>query len=162
MPANDKKIKLNVMFVCTGNTCRSPMAEFLFKDYLKQKNRSGDFSVSSAGLEAAKGDVMTEQADEALNVLGVKHNGERKARIFTVQMSLDSDLIIGMTREHAMRCYSDNATSFADITGRPVADPYGMSVQVYLECAAQIRSAFDKILEIADERLTEKREQSRA
>ncbi|MDE6401775.1 MAG: hypothetical protein K2L54_04090 [Clostridiales bacterium] len=151
------KIKLNVIFVCTGNTCRSPMAEFLFKDYLREKKRTGDFNVTSAGLEAGKGDVMTRQADEALTALGVKHNPDRKARVFTVQMSMDGDLIIGMTDEHAARTGSDNATSFAELTGRPVADPFGMSVNTYLQCAEQIRAAFDKILEIADELLKNKR-----
>ena len=153
----DEKIKLSIVFVCTGNTCRSPMAEFLFKDYLREKKRSGDFTVSSAGLEAGKGDTMMPQADEALNILGVKHNAERKARIFTVKMSLDSDLIIGMTDEHAMRTGSDTAVSYAELIGRPISDPYGMSTDVYLACAAQMRSGFDKILEIADEMLAEKR-----
>ena len=37
--SDKSKIKLNVIFVCTGNTCRSPMAEFLFKDYLRDKKR---------------------------------------------------------------------------------------------------------------------------
>ena len=153
----DKKVKLNIMFVCTGNTCRSPMAEFLFKDYLREKKRSGDFNVSSAGLEACKGDILARQADEALTTLGVKHNAERKARVFTVQMSLDSDLIIGMTDEHALRCGSDNAVSFRQLIGTPIADPYGMSVQVYLDCAAQMRTAFDGILGVADRLLKEKR-----
>lgn len=148
--------KLSIIFVCTGNTCRSPMAEFLFKDYLRQKKRSGDFTVSSAGLEAAKGDKMTPQADEALTILGIKHNAERKAKVFTVQMSLDGDLIIGMTDEHAMRCDSDNAVSFVDLIGRPIADPYGYSTQAYLICAQQMQSAFDRILEIADRKLKEK------
>ncbi|MDE6966372.1 MAG: hypothetical protein K2O94_05285 [Clostridiales bacterium] len=155
--SDKSKIKLNVIFVCTGNTCRSPMAEFLFKDYLRDKKRIGDFNVSSAGLEAGKGDVMTRQADEALTALGIKHNADRKARIFTVQMSLDGDLIIGMTDEHAARTGSDNAVSFVELTGRPVADPFGMSVNAYLLCAEQIRSAFDKILEIADGLLENKR-----
>ena len=159
MADNDEKnkIKLNVIFVCTGNTCRSPMAEFMFKDYLREKKRSGDFNVTSAGLEAGKGDVMTRQADEALTTLGIKHNPDRKARVFTVQMSIDGDLIIGMTNEHAARTGSDCAVSFAELTGRPVADPFGMSVSAYLQCAEQIRAAFDKILEIADGLLENKR-----
>lgn len=154
---SEENIKLSIMFVCTGNTCRSPMAEFLFKDYLKQKKRSGDFTVSSAGLEAGKNDVMTKQADEALSVLGVKHNADRKAKLFTVKMSLDTDLIIGMTDEHAMRTGSDNAVSYSELIGSPIYDPFGRSTQVYLDCATQMRSGFDRILELADERLERKR-----
>ena len=150
--SEEKKEKFSIIFVCTGNTCRSPMAEFLFKDYLKQKKRSGDFAVSSAGLEAGKGDRIAPQAVEALTTLGIKHNPERKARVFTVGMSLDGDLIIGMTDEHAMRCDSDNAISFVDLIGRPIPDPYGYNTQAYLMCAAQMQTAFDKILEIADQK----------
>ncbi len=152
-----KKIKLNVIFVCTGNTCRSPMAEFLFKDYLREKKRIGDFNVTSAGLEAGKGDVMMPQAGEALEILGVKYNKERKARIFTVQMSLDNDVMIGMTQEHAYRCDSVNAYSYVDLIGAPVADPFGRSVEVYLATAEQMRSGFDALLELCDEKLSEKR-----
>lgn len=144
--------KTSIIFVCTGNTCRSPMAEFMFKDYLRQKKRIGEFAVSSAGLEAAKGDKIMPQAVEALTVLGVKHNPERKAKVFTVAMSMDGDLIVGMTAEHALRCDSDNAISYVDLIGRQVSDPYGYGTQVYLMCAEQIRSGFDKLLEIADEK----------
>lgn len=144
------KEKFNIIFVCTGNTCRSPMAEFLFKDYLRQKKRSADFSVSSAGLEAAKGDKIAPQAVEALSALGVKHNPERKAKVFTVQMSLDGDLIVGMTDEHAMRVGSDNAISYVNLIGRPISDPYGYNTQVYLMCAAEMQTGFDRLLEIAD------------
>ncbi|MCH5156208.1 MAG: hypothetical protein J1F69_06320 [Clostridiales bacterium] len=150
---DNKKEKFNIIFVCTGNTCRSPMAEFLFKDYLRQKKRSGDFSVQSAGLEAAKGDKITPQAVEALSVMGIKHNPERKAKVFTVQMSLDGDLIVCMTDEHAERVGSDNAISFVDLIGRPISDPYGYSTQAYLMCAAQMQTGFDRILEIADQKL---------
>lgn len=150
-------IKLSIMFVCTGNTCRSPMAECLFKDYLKQKKRSGDFSVSSAGLLANRGDVMSEGADAALRILGVKHNPERKARVFTVRMAMDSDLIVAMSESHAERCGSDNAYSFERIAGYAVPDPYGGSTQEYLECAKIMRNAFDKILLLADRLLEEKR-----
>lgn len=148
--SDNKKEKFSIIFVCTGNTCRSPMAEFLFKDYLRQKKRSGDFTVTSAGLEAGKGDKITPQAVEALTALGVKLNPERKAKVFTVQMSLDGDLIIGMTDEHAMRCDSDNALSYVDLIGSRIPDPYGYNTQAYLMCAQAIMSGFDAILEIAD------------
>ena len=94
-----------------------------------------------------------------LEALGVKHTPDRKARVFTVQMSLENDLIIGMTDEHAMRCDSDNAVSFRELIGSQIADPYGRSTQVYLDCAAQMSEAFDAILALADKMLLEKRAQ---
>ncbi len=148
-PKKPTKTKFTVMFVCTGNTCRSPMAEFMFKQYLKDKKRSGEFTVSSAGLYAERGTVMSEQAEQALTFLNVPFKPERKARIFTAAMSHDTDLIIGMTAAHAAEC-GGNAVSFESITGMPISDPYGCPLRVYLECAAQIRAAFDKILEMCD------------
>ena len=148
--SDEKREKKSIIFVCTGNTCRSPMAEFMFKDYLKSKKRSGEFSVSSAGLAAVRGDVIAQNAVAALELLGIKHNPTRKARVFTVQMSLDADLIIAMSDAAADRCDSNNATSFESLIGRPIPDPYGGSLNDYLDCAAVMRTAFDRILEIAD------------
>lgn len=148
----EKNRKFNIVFVCTGNTCRSPMAEFMFKQYLKDIKRGGEFSVSSAGLYAERGSVLSENAHKALEFLGVKHNAERKAKVFTVQMSLDADLIIGMSARHAAECDGDNVTSFESFgSKRAISDPYGGSLQVYLECAAEIRACFDDILKKCDE-----------
>ncbi len=127
------------------------MAEFMFKAYLKDKKRGGDFAVSSAGLYAERGTKLTEEAHQALDVLGVDHNPERKARVFTVQMSKDADLVVTMTAEQARAC-GDNAVSFADITANPVVDPFGASLGVYLETAMQIKNAFDDILALCDEK----------
>lgn len=124
----------------------------MFKDYLKSKKRSGEFSVSSAGLAAVRGDVIAKNAVAALELLGVKHNPERKARIFTVQMSLDADLIVAMSESAAVRCDSDNATSFERLIGRAIPDPYGGSLNDYLDCAAVMRTAFDRILDLSDSR----------
>lgn len=133
------------------------MAEFMFKDYLRKKKRIGDFNVSSAGLEAGKGDTLAPQAAEAMELIGVKCDPKRKARVFTVQMSLENDVIVGMTDEHAYRCRSDNAVSFTELIGKPIADPYGCNVHVYLDTAAEMRSGFDVLLALCDEKLAEKR-----
>lgn len=150
------KIKLKIIFVCTGNTCRSPMAEFLFKQYLKEKKRGADFSVSSAGLYAERGAELSPTAHKALELLNVPHN-MRKSKPFTVQMSLDGDMIIGMTKAHADMCESENALSYAELIGKEISDPYGGTLQEYLDCAAQIRGGFDELLRRADEKLLRKR-----
>ena len=150
---SDGKKKFNIIFVCTGNTCRSPMAEFMFKQYLKDKKRSGGFSVSSAGLYPERGTKISENAVAALDFLGVKNNKERKAKTFTVQMSLDADLIVAMTDRHAAECGDGgNVMSFDDF-GAPVYDPYGGPLQMYIDCAVKMRECFDAILEECDRRM---------
>lgn len=142
--------KKSVVFVCTGNTCRSPMAEFMFKQYLKDKKLQSDYTVSSAGLYAVRGDVMNPNAEKALDFLGVKYTKERKAKVFTVQMSVDVDLVVGMTARHADECgEGGNITSFEEL-GAPVPDPYGAPLQEYIDCAVRMRSMFDAVLDRLD------------
>lgn len=157
MAQSGSKAKLGIIFVCTGNTCRSPMAEFMFKDYLKRKKRSADFAVQSAGLFAERGTVMAEQASAALDALGIKHNKGRKAKVYTVQMAMEADMVVAMSNAAAERCSTQGATSFEMFIGSPIPDPYGGSVRDYLECASKMREAFDGILAVADAALAKKR-----
>lgn len=152
----EKKRKFNLVFVCTGNTCRSPMAEFMFKAYLKTKKRHGDFNVLSAGLYARRGDVLSATADEALDALGVKHNADRRAKPFTVMMAEDSDLIVAMTERHADIIGDGDVTSFDRLIGKPIDDPFGGSLESYLNCAKAIQSGFDALLELCDKMLASK------
>lgn len=156
--AENKKVKLNIVFVCTGNTCRSPMAEYMFKAYLKEKKRYSDFSVTSAGLYARRGDTLSETAHETLDELGVKHDAKRKARPFTLQMADDCDAVFAVTQNHARLCGDvENVYSFESIIGSDVDDPFGMSIDSYRKTAEKLRSGFDGILRICDELLEKKR-----
>lgn len=146
----EKKQKFNLVFVCTGNTCRSPMAEFMFKAYLKTKKRYGDFNVSSAGLYARKGDVLNPTADEALDALGIKHSEGRKAKPFTVMMAEDSDLIVAMTANHADIIGEGDVISYEQLIGKPVDDPFGGSLDSYIASATAIQSGFDNLLALCD------------
>ena len=150
---DEKKKKFSILFVCTGNTCRSPMAEFMFKKYLKDNKRSGDFSVSSAGLTPERGSNISENAVATLDLLGVPCNKDRKAKTFTVKMSLETDLIVAMTDRHAVECGDgDNIMSFEDF-GAPIYDPYGGPLQAYIDCAVIMRDCFGAILEECDRRM---------
>ena len=142
----EKKKKFSVIFVCTGNTCRSPMAEFMFKAYLKEKGALSEYAVSSAGLYARRGDVMSENADRALTFLNVAHT-QKKARVFTAGMALDNDLVVAMSERHAVECGEvNNICTFRDLGSvTPIFDPYGGSLQDYLDCAAQMRACFDNL-----------------
>ncbi len=148
--------KFSLVFVCTGNTCRSPMAEYLFKAYLKTKKRAADFTVTSAGLYARRGSKLSDTADEALDALGIKHSAGRRAKPFTVMMAEDSDLIVAMTEEHARIIGDGDVISYDRLIGRPVDDPYDGSLQDYIDSAKAISSGFDALLSLCDKLAAEK------
>lgn len=146
---SDKKKRVprvRVLFVCTGNTCRSPMAEFIFKDWLRRKKLSRRFLVTSAGISAEAGAPMTEEAAAALKALDVRFT-PRTAVQLTLKAAESADLIVCMTEGHKRAIgTSPKLVTIAELTdGEPVLDPYGQGAAVYLKCAEHLRYACEDI-----------------
>lgn len=91
------KIK-SVLFVCTGNSCRSIMAEGLLKKYLKEAGK-GDIEVSSAGITALDGFTPMEETVDVMKTQGVDVSGLRSRRL-TKEMIETNDLILVMEGIH--------------------------------------------------------------
>ena len=136
-----------IMFICSGNTCRSPLAEGLFKNYLQQNNIT-EVEVSSAGISVFPGDeVSINSAFVAMN-RGVNISLHR-ARKLNPQHIIETDLFVCMTESHSsvISKYCDSSK----IMTLNVSDPYGQSVEEYEKCAKQIEKAFPQILEKINE-----------
>jgi protein-tyrosine phosphatase len=141
-----------ILFVCTGNTCRSPMAELILKEKLKNAGIKG-IRVSSAGLMAEEKSKMSRHSFEALKLLGITNYSFRSKRV-THDILVKSDLIICMTIHHVEYLKGfENVYSIGQFTGlKDVSDPYGGRLMDYIKTSHEIEDACNVILEKLIER----------
>jgi len=127
---------MNISFICTGNTCRSPMAEGLMRKLLQDAGRT-DITVRSAGAAAFPGDCASENAILAAAKLGADISAHRSSRL-SAQLLDTTDLAVCMTAQHqaAVLQYAPNAKT--TVLGGGIPDPYGQDLDAYRACAAAI------------------------
>ena len=133
--------KKTVLFVCTGNTCRSPMAEAVF---LRDFAGSG-YTARSAGL-FADGSPISDNARRALLDAGygeVSH----VSRCLTAEMMEEADLIVGISASHMMQMLMACPHLANKITSMPVdiRDPFGGDLETYKNCLADIKAGISEL-----------------
>ena len=134
---------MKIIFICTGNTCRSPMAEGLMKKLLCDRGIDG-IEVTSAGLAAYPGDEVSEKSVNAAKKYGVDISSHRSRRVS--EYMLESGVFVCMTAAHAevLKPYLTENRLF--ILGNGIADPYGGTQEIYNLCAEEINSALPELL----------------
>lgn len=149
--AERKKItKRKIMFVCTGNTCRSAMAQFIMKDKLRKLRKLSRFDVTSAGLDVYETDMMPE-AKKTLEQLKIKLTPFKPTQLTDVAVE-NADLIVCMTDRHRkaivsiMEHTADKVFSASQFTGEEIMDPYGNGMMAYEDTASQLGRLVDAIL----------------
>ncbi len=147
----------NVLFVCTGNTCRSAMAVAILREILEQDEDLPDIQAESAGMMAIDGASMTEGAAQALELMDIKPK-RHKAKRVTQELVDEADLILTMEthhleelnaiypeaedKTHTLKGYIVHADGFPGDGGEfNITDPFRQPLEDYIECAGEIKQA---------------------
>ena len=130
-----------IVFVCTGNTCRSPMAEGLFR-VLAEKYGLQGVECTSCGLSTFAGMPVTDYAVEAAAAYGADISAHR-SRPITEYLLAQGDLFVCMTRMHADRLAPFLPPEKIRVLGDGIPDPFGGTREDYQNCAAAIYAALE-------------------
>ena len=148
-----------ILFVCTGNVCRSPMAEGWFRHLTRGR---GDFQVFSAGIGAVDGQPPTPHAAMAMLEAGVDIS-EQRSRSLTAELVRQADFILCMTHSHVdsihwmfpwaaektfvLREFDDALEAYE----KDISDPIGSSFDVYEDCRDQIQQGILSLLKFMEQ-----------
>jgi protein-tyrosine phosphatase len=156
-----------IVFVCTGNTCRSPLAEALCKKMLAEQLQCSldklpqkGFLVQSAGTAAYAGARATSEAIEIARAFGADL-GSHISKPINRELVFQADYLLAMTQGHveSMQRYFPGDASKPQLfcpDGSDVPDPVGCDMPVYLECAKLLQKHLEPLVKkLLDERVVE-------
>ena len=147
-----------IMFVCTGNICRSAMAHHYCQKRVYDLKRENEIVVSSCGTSALNGDKSTQAAITVMKKYDVDLTNHRATSMFDIDLE-NYDLILCMTEQHKYNLLAffpklkDKVFTLKeyvlgkDIKNVDIDDPWGYGIEIYDACAKEIVYCVDKLLE---------------
>ncbi len=147
----DGGMPVKIIFVCTGNTCRSPMAEYLFKHLIPQEKKES-FEIISSGINAYSKMPISNHAKALLKEKNIDASSHYST-LFSPKLADSDTLILTMTRAHKdaiVRLYPEFSLSVYTLfeyvgEGSDIIDPFGGSLETYRACMLQIEALLNKL-----------------
>jgi len=142
---------VNILFICTGNTCRSPMAQALLEKMAEEKGL--DIRVTSAGIFALDGEEASHNAIEVLKAEGIDLSNHR-ARLLHRDLVEEADLILTMSKSHKDAILSKyhflegkvfTLKEYAYGKEEDIADPFGGDLESYKRTKEEIKEALRQL-----------------
>jgi len=141
--------KLRILFVCGGNTCRSPMAKVLLTEKLREIDKLNLYEVDSAAYDEPTSKEASPDARETVKyILGEDLLADHKAKQLTGDMAEQSDIILVMGNRMKKGLPTDKTWTLKEYAGGSgeIEDPMtSIELDAYLKCAQEISSCIDKI-----------------
>jgi protein-tyrosine phosphatase len=146
------------LFVCTGNTCRSPMAEGMFRKMLADKLQCDQeelaeqgYLVLSAGIAAAEGNPAANEAIQLLEPEGIDLSSHT-SRQLTESLLDQADVVMTLTKGHrnailTSRPDLEQSVRLLSPSGQDISDPIGGGLPEYATCKAEIEQALNELID---------------
>ena len=152
---NRKEEKL-IVFICTANVCRSPMAEKLFEKGLSESSSKQNIKVFSAGISAMDGDKASDNSITACKEIGLDLEDHRSSAL-TRATAENASAIFCMTESHRVLLHMyfelpEDAPiflmrEFLNQENKELPDPYGQSIEVYRKCRDEMKESIPSLLQ---------------